>query len=623
MADEAPKGPDDFEPSKYLTSLIAAVNDGAKAAQAGGLAFALVGIYLLATAFSASDEDLLRGRTVTISQIGASLPVTFSFAIAPLVFVFLHIYTLARYDMLAANVRQFLVELDFGKLADADRERCRQLLANVEFIHALVAPHASRLYSPVWRWLVRGVIAVFPVLVLLLVQINALRYQSALITRVQQAALVIDLLALVWFFYRNPLRETQQVRQPLWRWAGMLWIPAIFIPNFIYLGVVPVESDVRLVRAHEVSLADATSNPLDAVLCPWLQWGCRYLRADHRTLVDHVWDEKSIIKLRSGGSEQASALKSLDGLVLKDRSLRFAALDDSSLFKADLRGADLRKASLTSASLQGAWLLRAQLRGADLEEAELRGAELNMADLSGANLEDAELPGASLFGARLQGANLGGAELEGANLEGADLQAALLSWADLRGARLINAKLQMADLQAARLQGADLAGAQLRGAILLGTQLQGANLHGAGLQDIISGTMRLSTPDQQLSTDLSLSDLRDANFTKLPGTEEIKDLRAAIDLVREGEHKAAAPGRLDRIVGPDRPPARLSFEAGTGQVMVTNPSDQVFSGNKASLIASPTPNTQTGSLNYSSAAISHRRIPPLPITLCFAPSVRL
>ena len=42
----------DFEPPKYLASLIAAINDGAKA---GMLLFMLVGLYLLATAFSASD----------------------------------------------------------------------------------------------------------------------------------------------------------------------------------------------------------------------------------------------------------------------------------------------------------------------------------------------------------------------------------------------------------------------------------------------------------------------------------------------------------------------------------------------------------------------------------------
>jgi hypothetical protein len=200
MMDDTAKGPEEFEPPKYLASLIAAVNDGAKAAQSGALAFALVGLYLIATAFSATDEDLLRGRTVTISQIGASLPASFSFAIAPLVFVFLHIYTLARYDMLAVNVRQFLSELQSSMVWEGDCERCRQLLANVDFIWALVAPPTSRLYSSAWRWLVRSVIAIFPVIVLILVQINALRYQSALITSLQRAWLLIDLFALVLFF---------------------------------------------------------------------------------------------------------------------------------------------------------------------------------------------------------------------------------------------------------------------------------------------------------------------------------------------------------------------------------------------------------------------------------------
>jgi hypothetical protein len=62
------------------------MNDGAKAAQASELFFALVGLYLLATAFSANDQDVLLGRTVVISRIGATLRVSFSFAIAPFVF---------------------------------------------------------------------------------------------------------------------------------------------------------------------------------------------------------------------------------------------------------------------------------------------------------------------------------------------------------------------------------------------------------------------------------------------------------------------------------------------------------------------------------------------------------
>jgi hypothetical protein len=304
MTDRA-TGSDGFEPPKYLASLIASINDGAKAAQGSALFFALVGVYLLATAFSASDEDLLRGRTVTISQIGATLPVSFSFAIAPFVFVFLHIYTLVRYDMLAANVRQFLAELQQTVPWEVDRERCRQLLANVEFIQALIAPREQRQYTPVWRGLVWVVVAIFPVFVLLLVQINALRYQSDLITRVQQLGLFLDLSALVWFFRRAPFGGSAPQRES-WaaearRWVKLLWLPAIVMGlNLVYMNVVPAKADVWVVRYGGQSprlrepplwqrtqryLADALDNPLDVVLCPSLNWGCRYLRVDHA----HWW----------------------------------------------------------------------------------------------------------------------------------------------------------------------------------------------------------------------------------------------------------------------------------------------------------------------------------------------
>jgi hypothetical protein len=321
-------GSDGFEPPKYLSSLIAAINDGAKAAQAGGLAFALVGVYLLATAFSASDEDLLRSRAVTISQIGASLPVSFSFAIAPFVFVFLHIYTLARYDMLAANVRQFLSELRRTVIFGTDQERCRQLLANVEFVQVLVAPRGW-----VWRWLVRVLIAIFPVLVLLLVQINALRYQSASILWAQRAWLQIDLLALVLFFYRNPLNgpevwsNTRPARLQQWMTFGQpgeprqpertieisrrplrrLVVPVslfLFIVgiDLIYINIVPTGADPKIVRydlldpmeaKQHYTIVNFLSNPLDLIACKHLQWGCRYLHVRKRTLVDHVLGRQS------------------------------------------------------------------------------------------------------------------------------------------------------------------------------------------------------------------------------------------------------------------------------------------------------------------------------------------
>ncbi len=101
-----------FEPPKYIRKLIAAINDGAKSAQLGALAFTAIGVFLLATAFSATDEDLLLNRALTISQLGGTaVPVVFAFGLAPAVFVAAHFYTLIRYDMLAENVRQFREDL--------------------------------------------------------------------------------------------------------------------------------------------------------------------------------------------------------------------------------------------------------------------------------------------------------------------------------------------------------------------------------------------------------------------------------------------------------------------------------------------------------------------------------
>jgi hypothetical protein len=88
--------------------------------------------------FSATDEDPLLNRALTISQLGrAAVPVVFAFGLAPAVFVAAHFYTLIRYDMLTENVRQFRKNLTSMVASEADRERCRQLLANVEFVNAL------------------------------------------------------------------------------------------------------------------------------------------------------------------------------------------------------------------------------------------------------------------------------------------------------------------------------------------------------------------------------------------------------------------------------------------------------------------------------------------------------
>jgi uncharacterized protein YjbI with pentapeptide repeats len=199
-----------------------------------------------------------------------------------------------------------------------------------------------------------------------------------------------------------------------------------------------VRYDPRLSeRDGEPSLTEKVQDPLDLLLCPTVKWGCRFLRADHRLLVDKVRDDKALGILRNRISKQteeeafaehARALAAIEGVFIRDRSLRFLVLDESRLYAADLIEADLRGASLAIASLIGANLRAANLSRADLSQADLRGANLNFAflrdlDLRGADLRGAHLVGADLWRADLRGADLSAANLNGARLSSADLRA--------------------------------------------------------------------------------------------------------------------------------------------------------------------------------------------------------
>jgi hypothetical protein len=209
-----------FEPPAYISSLIASINDGARAAQTGGLFMLAIAVYLMATVISTSDEVLLRGSFVDFSQIGVKVPVVASYALAPLVFLFLYVHTLIRYDMLAENLRLFDRELRTSLACEADRDRCRQLLANVEFVQYWTAPAGSPWHSQVYRVLVWLMLVAIPILVFLATQISFLRYQNAFVTYgIHLGSLAAALSAISYFWYRQARRRGD--RQPLDRRGQM------------------------------------------------------------------------------------------------------------------------------------------------------------------------------------------------------------------------------------------------------------------------------------------------------------------------------------------------------------------------------------------------------------------
>jgi uncharacterized protein YjbI with pentapeptide repeats len=547
-----------FEPPKYIEKLIAAINDGAKSAQLGALAFTAIGVFLLATAFSATDEDLLLNRALTISQLGGTaVPVVFAFGLAPAVFVAAHFYTLIRYDMLAGNLRRFRDDLAVMVRSDEDRDRCRQLLANVEFVNALVMPQGSRASSWMFSWTVRALLAVFPVAVLLLVQLQSLRLQSEWGTWTHHACIVADLVLLIWFFGRLRGDDGWHFRRaPLRRKVALCWLPAVVLlvdlawlqvpgPDATTLGTDPNEGDYwRPYPGVSASLMRQAGwllrfNPVDLLLCTPGSWGCRYLTVTHRIVVARILDTTTFVALRAGADADEKHRASFEAASLSGRTLRFADLRESELFAADLFDADLQHVDLSGATLKAASLGVAQLQGADLSNAQLQGADLS----------NAQLQGAYLVTAQLQGANLSNAQLQGAYLQEAQLQ----------GASLFQAELQGADLFQAQLQGANLSRAELQGADLREAQLQGADLSRAGLWNVLSQGTRLG-----------LADLREANFYKVSAEGLLAKLpRSTPDAVKRGIEQSLAPKVGARTLPHD-------VDTTDGKILVTNPDEAAW-----------------------------------------------
>jgi uncharacterized protein YjbI with pentapeptide repeats len=455
-----------FEPPKYLASLIAAVNEGAKSAQTGALAFSLLGLYLLVTALSTNDEDLLLKHTLLVSQIGVQVPVVFSFAIAPAVFLFLHVYTLIRFDMLAANLRQFRLDLLALVPIEADRERCRQLLANIEFVHARTAPRSSTLYSTLYGFSAWLVLARLPVFTIIALQISFLRYQNETITAVQKASIILDIGLLVWFFRRLRKRGEQgYISRVRWtRFSKIYLLAAIVLGlDLAYLDVPGADDETATSdRSRSINWKEAYKQPLDLVLCPAVHggWGCRYLTILNRTLVGQVWSPNAMSDLAAEGEgDPKKPLAGIEGIFLRGRSLRFANFYESRLYAADMMQTDLTKAWLQGAQLVGANLTSANLAEAKLDQANLTGAKLGaaflvvvdrpqpavVAGIGGAT----NLTGALLFRTNLTSANLRGADLAGANLALANLSEAILDLANLSKAELSSAKIEQAQLDVA------------------------------------------------------------------------------------------------------------------------------------------------------------------------------
>jgi uncharacterized protein YjbI with pentapeptide repeats len=373
---------------------------------------------------------------VKLPFLNVELPLLAFFALAPFVVLITHIYALMHFRMLGNKARHFHKVLRDKYPGEGDNKEIRgnkrRLLPSSIFVQILAGPPELRagFFGFMLKVIALTTLVLFPVLVLLLLQIQFLPFHDTRITWAQRGALFVDVL-LLW-----PLRP-----------------PVLADLSVESFGRARLRACPR--RGHEHERQETALAWLDRQ--GWLVSTHKLLFAGE--VDDTTRRRKSLFSntLVLPGFNLYEALKIDDP---KKRAwkehlygLRGRHLEQAAFTSADLTKAD---ASLSTGQLQGALLDFAQLQGAYLESAELQGALLDFAQLQGAVLIGAQLQGATLDDAQLQGAVLAGAQLGGASLNDAQLQGAALVGVEVRatdfsGAFLRRTKIDSEQLGAVRL----------------------------------------------------------------------------------------------------------------------------------------------------------------------------
>jgi Pentapeptide repeats (8 copies) len=411
--------------------------------------FALFHIGIAAGAVT--HKDLLLENAVKLPFLNVELPLVAFFALAPILFVISHAYTLMHFVLLAAKAGTFNAELGKkipdpdgaptedispGRAAELRETRFglrRQLPSNI-FVQFLAGPRDIRdgglgclLKAVAWISLVIG-----PVLLLLLIQVQFLPYHLWWVTWVQRFAILADVI-LLWALWPAVLESRSEIKwPPIWRHPVLTLASLVPIGLAFTAATFPGEGLDEWIGKRQwipPSPSAKWSDQKDwmSFLTTW--YGQEGWTSFHDVLFNGDVDD--VTRRRKSLFSNTLVLPTFD-------ALEAAKIDDPKKLDTVKHTLILRGRHLESAVFYSADLRKADLEGAHLQGAQLKGASLQAAQLQGASLQAAQLQGASLRDAKLEGASLLDAKLEGALLDRADLHGAMSSalWHVLHDYRL-------------------------------------------------------------------------------------------------------------------------------------------------------------------------------------------
>jgi hypothetical protein len=115
-------------------------------------------------------------------------------------------------------------------------------------------------------------------------------------------------------------------------WVDLLWAPAALLAmNFAWLNI-PDRGEITVPADPNRSwnMGEIILRPVDLLLRRKFLWRCRFLAVEHRRLVDRVWKQEAVAALRAGDTK--TALAAIEGVVVRNPTLRFANLGESRLY---------------------------------------------------------------------------------------------------------------------------------------------------------------------------------------------------------------------------------------------------------------------------------------------------
>ena len=427
-APNVPPGEDGGEKTDDLDAMKKAVDDAASVGGGLWLSYLFLLFYLAVAVGAVTHADLFLEKPVKLPFLNIELPLLAFFLLAPILFIVVHAYTLVHLVFLTDKAKRFHQVLHDPKrnFADATRENLQWKLPSNIFVQLLAVSGPTNVHERRFRrflWFIAWIpLAVAPVLLLLLVQVQFLPFHSLFINWAQRLTLLVDLWLIWWLWGKvHSRREVGGARR---KWAPRIWSAAKFLPILaviLFAGTVATFSG-EWQQAYLPSWQVLPAPNEWESEQPFRDW-----IVNSKKLSLHDWIFNSTVDpttrrrlLPFSDTLVLTGFNVFEGLGIDDpekskwrnfvylargRNLKGAIFDFANLPRVDFTGADL----------QGASLRNAQLDHDSFDGAELRRASFDLAELEDASFGCERLPGNKLRCAKLQGARLDNANLQGAS----------------------------------------------------------------------------------------------------------------------------------------------------------------------------------------------------------------